>query len=96
MTTFDHATRSMPAAAQPAFAVRVVNTVVSVARALKNRRAFYRLADMTDAELADIGLTRADLSVAIALPLGSDPTAHLGSVADARTRRIDEMARRVG
>ena len=50
---------------------------------------------MSDAELADIGLTRADLNVAVGLPFGTDPTAHLGSVADARLRRIEDMARRV-
>jgi hypothetical protein len=47
---------------------------------------------MSDVELADIGLTRSDLSVAIDLPFGSDPTAHLGAVA---RERIDTVARLV-
>ena len=50
---------------------------------------------MSDTELADIGLTRSDLNVVVDLPFGSDPTAHLGSVADARLRRVEDMARRV-
>jgi hypothetical protein len=50
---------------------------------------------MSDAELADIGLTRSDLNVAIDLPFGRDPTAHLGSVAEARLREIEAMARQV-
>jgi hypothetical protein len=39
---------------------------------------------MTDIELADIGLTRTDLHVAVRSPLGVDPTAKLGSMASAR------------
>ena len=77
---------------RPALAARVVNAVSNFLRAWKNRRAFYRLGEMSDAELADIGLTRSDLSVAIDLPFGSDPTAHLGTMADARIRRIDQRA----
>ena len=95
MTTFDHATETMHAATRPAFSARVVTAVSNFLRAWKNRRAFYRLGEMSDAELADIGLTRSDLSVAIDLPFGTDPTAHLGTVAQARIDRIEDVARRV-
>jgi uncharacterized protein YjiS (DUF1127 family) len=53
--------------------------------AWRNRREFYRLGDMTDAELKDIGLTRADLYFANALPYGRDPTARLRAIVEART-----------
>ena len=95
MTTLDHARETMHSAARPAYAARVVNAAVNFLRAWKNRRAFYRLGEMSDAELADIGLTRSDLNVAVDLPFGADPTAHLGSMADARIRAIEDMARRV-
>jgi uncharacterized protein YjiS (DUF1127 family) len=95
MTTFDHAPETMHDASHPVLVARVANSVSKFLRAWKNRRAIYHLGEMSDAELADIGLTRGDLSVAIDLPYGSDPTAHLGSVADARVRRIDDMARQV-
>ncbi len=95
MTTLTRASETMHAAPRPAFSTRVVNAVSGFVRALKNRRAVYHLGEMSDTELADIGLTRADLNVAVDLPLGIDPTAHLGSVADARLRRIEDMARRV-
>ena len=95
MTTYDHATETMQTATRPVFSARVVNGIANFIRAMKNRRAVYHLGEMTDSELADIGLTRSDLNVAIDLPLGTDPTAHLGSVADARLRRIDDLARLV-
>ena len=91
MTTCDHATETMHQA-RPVFAARVVNTVANFLRAWKNRRAFYQLGEMSDSELADIGLTRSDLNVAIDLPFGSDPTAHLRPLADARIRRTDLKA----
>lgn len=93
MTTIDHRSALAPASARPAFVARLVNAVIMQARIWKNRRAVYRLGEMTHAELADIGLTRADLHVATGLPLGVDPTAHLGSLAQARIRRMDDLAR---
>jgi uncharacterized protein YjiS (DUF1127 family) len=58
--------------------------VANLYRAWQSRRAFYRLSDMTDMELRDIGLTRADLHVAIGAPFGADPTAHLRVMVEAR------------
>ncbi len=72
------------AAIRPALASRVVTALKSFVRAWKNRRAFYRLGELSDAQLADIGLTRTDLKVAI--ELGTDPTSHLGLMVDARGR----------
>ena len=88
MTTLDHATTltQAPAAAalRPALAVRVVNAVAAQLRAWKNRRAVYRLGELSDWELADIGLTRSDLHIAWSSPVGTDPTLELGLIATAR------------
>ena len=93
MATFDHATETMQVASRPVFAARVVNAAANFFRAWKNRRAFYHLGEMSDAELADIGLTRSDLTVAIETPFGADPTARLGALAEARISRSEVMAR---
>jgi uncharacterized protein YjiS (DUF1127 family) len=92
MATIAHARETVHTARPVA---RAVNAVSNFLRAWKNRREFYHLGQMSDTELADIGLTRTDLSVAVDLPFGSDPTSHLGSVAEARLREIEAMARQV-
>lgn len=76
-----------------ALLMRTIGRVAQVVKAWRNRREFYRLGEMTDAELADIGLTRADLSVVVGLPLSVDPTAQLGAIANARIRSIEDGAR---
>jgi uncharacterized protein YjiS (DUF1127 family) len=81
----------MTASSRPAIFAGVFQRAFAFARALKNRREIYRLGVMTDIELADIGLTRTDLHVAVRAPLGVDPTARLGSIASAR----EAAARRV-
>lgn len=96
MATIAHARDTVHASRPLAnAAARVVGAVSNFLRAWKNRRAFYRLGEMSDAELADIGLTRSDLSVAVDLSFGRDPTAHLGAVAEARLREIEAAARQV-
>ncbi len=75
--------------------VGIVNAVANFLRAWRNRREFYHLGQMSDAELADIGLTRSDLTVVVDLPFGSDPTAHLGTLAEARLREVEAMARQI-
>ncbi|WP_395382559.1 DUF1127 domain-containing protein [Mesorhizobium sp. UC22_110] len=95
MTTYDFAPESAHITATPAAATRVFNRMIGFFHARQNRRTFYRLGEMSDAELADIGLTRADLSVAIDLPFGSDPTVKLRSIASERIASIEELARRV-
>ncbi len=95
MTTFDFAPSTSRVTTRPAVAKRVANNIASFYRAWKNRRAFYRLGDMSDTELADIGLTRGDLHVAIGAPFGSDPTARLRSIAFERAETIEDLARKV-
>ena len=50
---------------------------------------------MSDAALADIGLTRADLGPASDLRFGEDPTVRLGIVAAERIRRTEALARQI-
>ena len=95
MTTLNHATATMHGTTRPAFAARFVSGVVNYLRAIKNRRQFYRLGEMSDAELADIGLVRTDLLVALQSPFGTDPTVKLGALAEERISMIENMARRV-
>ncbi|TPK93434.1 DUF1127 domain-containing protein [Mesorhizobium sp. B2-4-12] len=95
MTMIDFATETSRIITRPAVATRVANTVSSAYRAWKNRRAFYRLGEMSDAELADIGLTRADLHVAVDVPFGRDPTVILREIASDRVETIEHIARKV-
>ena len=81
---------------------RAVATVVRVAsgfrtllRTVVNRRKGNGLYDLSDHQLADIGLTRTDLVVAMRSPLGVDPTAELSRFACERYS-IEDAARRVG
>jgi uncharacterized protein YjiS (DUF1127 family) len=95
MTTIELASETSRITTRPAVATLVVNALANAYRAWKNRRAFYRLGEMSDAELADIGLTRADLHVAIDIPFGCDPTAKLRAIASERVDTIEGVARRV-
>ena len=74
--------------ARPATSTRVIRVAADLYRAWKNRRAFYRLGELSDAELADIGLTRTDLHVAVAAPFASDPTVRLRDIAGERARQV--------
>jgi uncharacterized protein YjiS (DUF1127 family) len=94
MTTYRFATEIPRAASRPALTTRVAETVANFYRAWKNRRAFYRLGEMSDAELADIGLTRSDLHVAIDVPFGRDPTVRLRCMAEDRAETIEDIVRR--
>ncbi len=84
MTTLDRTTLPMTGTTRPALAVRLAQNVVNALRAWKNRREIYHLGMMSESELADIGLTRADLHVAWSEPFGVDPTVRLGHIAEAR------------
>lgn len=95
MTAIEFATETSRITTRPAVATRVLNAVADTYRAWKNRRAFYRLGEMSDTELADIGLTRADLHVAIDVPFGRDPTAKLRAIASDRVDTIEDIARKV-
>jgi uncharacterized protein YjiS (DUF1127 family) len=76
-------------------AARLSRIVADLYRTWKNRRAFYRLGELSDAELADIGLTRTDLHVAVTAPFGADPTVRLRAMADERLGAIEDCARQV-
>jgi uncharacterized protein YjiS (DUF1127 family) len=91
MTTTIQAAETMHRPARPV--ARVVNVIRAIVTAWRNRRDFYRLGEMSDTELADIGLTRSDLNVVVDLPFGRDPTIYLGSIAEARRREIEAAAR---
>lgn len=95
MTALDHPTHAIDARTRVgALVERVANGLRAFLRALVNRRELVHLGEMSDRQLADIGLTRADLFVATRAPLGVDPTARLG--ASARQRHAAEgRARRV-
>ncbi|MBX3570244.1 MAG: DUF1127 domain-containing protein [Rhizobiaceae bacterium] len=87
MSALDLAPETSLAAGRAALSTRVAVAAGKLFRAWQNRRAFYRLSDMTDMELRDIGLTRADLHVAVASPFGVDPTTRLRTIVE--TRRFD-------
>jgi len=95
MTAIEFASETPRITTRPAVATRALDALANTYRAWKNRRAFYRLGEMSDAELADIGLTRADLHVAIDIPFGSDPTAKLRAIAVERADTIEDLARKV-
>ena len=85
MTAFDHLSGASRFATRPNAVARLAQVAFNLFKALKNRREFYRLGDMSDAELADIGLTRADLHVAVGSPFAADPTASLNHIVRSRT-----------
>ena len=70
--------------------VSIVTAKVAVLfRAIRNRREMYRLGQMSDVELADIGLRRGDLFEVSEAPLAIDPTGRLSAIA---ARRVGETA----
>jgi uncharacterized protein YjiS (DUF1127 family) len=64
----------------------VTAKVASLFRAIRNRREMYHLGQMSDVELADIGLRRGDLFAVAEAPLAIDPTGRLNSIAASRVR----------
>lgn len=85
MSSYEIASASRRPSWRESIATRAFDGAASLFRMWQNRRAFYRLGELTDVELADIGLTRADLHVAIDVPFGSDPTVRLRTLASQRT-----------
>ncbi len=94
MTTLDH-TSPLTAAPRQAVVARAVNLVSSLVRSWKNRRDFERLGQLSDSELADIGLRRVDLHAVDDLPFFVDPTQKLNVIAEARARRGEQAAREI-
>ena len=94
MTTLEHS-RMLATVGGRSMVVRAGNWISAAVRAWKNRREFYRLGEMSDAELADIGLYRTDLHVGVGQPFTIDPTARLGALVEARVIGGEDAARRV-
>ncbi|TKT74126.1 DUF1127 domain-containing protein [Aquamicrobium sp. LC103] len=95
MTALDHPTHSVAAGTRAvAVVTRVATGLRAFLRRMKNRRQINRLCDLTDHELADIGLRRTDLLVAMRSPMSTDPTAHLSMIVRERLS-TEEGARRV-
>jgi uncharacterized protein YjiS (DUF1127 family) len=69
----------------------LAGVVAGLARWLKNRAAAAKLARLDDRMLADIGLTRSDLSDAYSQPLWHDPTEILAR--RAHERRVSRQRR---
>lgn len=95
MAAHDFASRTPRITTRPAVAARIVLAAANLYRTWRNRRAFCRISEMTDAELADIGLTRSDIRAAVALPFSVDPTAELRSLACERAAATEAAARDV-
>ncbi len=91
MTMIDCRDTIHPQSAVAAFAARTVEKAASLYRAWHNRRELYKLGDLNDRELADIGLSRSDLFVARDVPARIDPTVRLGALAE--INRVQKAAR---
>jgi uncharacterized protein YjiS (DUF1127 family) len=92
--TAHYVTEIAPTAHSDTLPARLAAAFSNFYRNWRNRRAFYRLGELSDAELADIGLTRTDLHVAVDGPFGSDPTTRLRSLVTERLDTIEDSARR--
>ncbi len=96
MTALDHHTQIGSAAPGAAgVATRVAEALFNLVRSIRNRRHISDLGELSDHQLADLGLMRGDLIVARHVPFRTDPTARLSTMA--RERYWTEFgARRVG
>mgnify|MGYP002622254493 CR=1 FL=1 len=95
MTALDHPTHAIGAGTRTVAAVaRLTEAVRMLVRSLKNRREVNYLSRLSDHQLADIGLTRTDLEVAMHSPFKVDPTARLSRYAYER-HVVENGARRV-
>ena len=95
MTALYHPTHVIDARTRAVATVaRVASGAGALMRAIVNRRQVNRLGDLSDHQLADIGLKRSDLVVAMRTPFGIDPTVRLSELANERYT-IEDGARRV-
>lgn len=90
MTTLDFDATSTRISTREGAVLRAVKWIASAYNSWQNRRAFYRLGELSDTELHDIGLTRGDLSVAVTL--GSDPTRTLRAIAHSRRESMEPFS----
>ncbi|MCO6389729.1 DUF1127 domain-containing protein [Aliihoeflea aestuarii] len=94
MTALDHTTTYAGAApSRTDVASRVANGLKAVLRAMLNRRHLGSLNELSDHQLADIGLMRSDLFEAKLASMSADPTATLSALSQRRAE--ERMARRV-
>lgn len=95
MTALDHQTHVLAAGSRTADVVaRVANGARALLRWFSGKHAVNRLCDLSDHELTDIGLTRADLAMVRRAPFGADPTSRLAEIAHERAS-IERGARQV-
>ena len=95
MTALDHPTHAIGAGTRTVAAVaRLTEALRVFIRSVKNRREVNYLSRLSDQQLADIGLMRADLEVVMHSPLTVDPTSRLSYYARERYT-IERAARRV-
>ena len=72
----------------------VLALLMSVAQRWENRRAVKNLLDWDDHALRDIGLTRADVRLALGLGMAEDPSARLSNwVSERRAARLSRAGR---
>jgi uncharacterized protein YjiS (DUF1127 family) len=93
MTALDHDSCTIEAARPLGWLARVANMAAGLLAMAQNRKAMRQLGELTDYELHDIGLTRADLRDAFDLPLRGSPTSRLSQIASHRA--AEQAARRV-
>ena len=93
MAVFDHSARKH-AGFFTVLATRAARIGGNLLSAWNNRKQFRRLRDMSDWELADIGLSRDDLHDAWKRRIDTDPLRYLSAVARSRGS-IEDAARRV-
>jgi uncharacterized protein YjiS (DUF1127 family) len=72
---------------------RMVKGLHAILRAMVNRRHLGNLNELSDHQLADIGLTRGDLYAARHTRILADPTSTLSALS--RQRRYERLARRI-
>ncbi|AMN44814.1 DUF1127 domain-containing protein [Rhodoplanes sp. Z2-YC6860] len=92
ITSLGIATASPAIKALSALAGRIGQGLKEFADRMKNRRDSFRLADLDDRMLADIGLHRSDLRDAYAGPLWRDPSELLARRAIERRARHGRVA----
>ena len=94
MAAVERSALSSPVGHRPALARQVLRGLAALWRTLRNREEMRKLSDLSDWELADIGLTRDDLMAAYEMPFTTDPTRMLDRRARERAA-LEAAARRI-
>ena len=80
MSMLDHAPRSAAAARGELlsnFGLSALRGLASMVSAWRGRKLVMNMRDFDDSQLADIGLKRSDLEIALDMPLSADPSHYL-------------------